>query len=59
MKTLSALVTLLDQEKCGAGFASEQDEPAQYLALFAWSLARLFTLVKIKKGVDHTDLQRG
>jgi len=55
----SALVTLLGQEKCGAGFASEQDEPAQYLALFAWSLAQLFTLVKINKSVDHGYLQRG
>lgn len=59
MKTLSELGTLLDEEKRGAGFASAQDEPAQYLVLFAWSLAQLFMLVKIKKGVDRTDLQRG
>lgn len=51
MKMLSALVTLLGHIKCGAGFASEQDELAQYLALFAWSLARRFMLVKIKKKV--------
>lgn len=59
MKTLYVLVTLLDQGKCGTGFATELDEPAQYLALFARSLAWLFTLVKIHKGVDHAAFQRG
>lgn len=58
MKTLCVLVTLLNQGKCGTGFATELDGPAQYLALFAWSLAWLFTLVKIHRGVDHTALQR-
>lgn len=59
MKTLCVLVTQLDQGKCSTGFATELDEPAQDLALLAWPLAWLLTLVKIHKGADHTALQRG
>lgn len=42
----------------GTEFATELDEPAQYLALLSWSPAWLLTLVKIHKDADHRALQR-